>query len=183
MPNIFLIGYMGAGKTTIGKQMAQRLGWQFVDMDLFIENRYHKEISNIFAEKGEVFFREIERSVLKEVSQFENTVIATGGGTPCFFDNMERMNRTGITVYLKMQVSELVRRLFTCKQERPLIKDKSMEELAQFVTDSLSKREVWYNRAAIIFPTHAEARAGCLPSSYPVSTIVENLIDQINEKQ
>ena len=100
MQNIFLIGYMGVGKTTIGKQIAQGLGREFVDMDLFIENRYHKAVSGIFAEKGEDFFREIEHRILQEVAQFENTVIATGGGTPCFFDNMDLMNRTGITVYL-----------------------------------------------------------------------------------
>ena len=174
---------MGAGKTTIGKQMARHLGWQFVDMDLFIENRYRKEVPKIFAEKGEEFFREIERTILQEVAQFENTIISTGGGTPCFFDNMDRMNRTGITIYLKIPVSELTKRLFACKQERPLIKDKNREELTQFITDSLSKREVWYNRAAIIFPAHAGAKSGCPASGYPIHTIVEDLIKQINNKQ
>ena len=170
---------MGVGKTTIGKQIAQRLGREFVDMDLFIESRYHKAVSNIFAEKGEDFFREIEHRILQEVALFENTVIATGGGTPCFFDNMDRMNRSGITIYLKMSADELVQRLMASKHERPLIKDKNTEELTQFVTGSLAKREVWYNRATIIFPVGATS--GC-PSGCP-EIITENLINPINEKQ
>ena len=174
MQNIFLIGYMGAGKTTIGKQIAKHLEWPFVDTDLFIENRYHKAVPDIFAEKGEAFFRKMEQAILQEVTQFENTVISTGGGTPCFFDNMDLMNRTGITVYLKMPVSELLRRLITNKQERPLIKDKSPEELTQFITGSLEKREMWYNRAHIIFLPS--------PSDSP-NHITEYLIRQINEKQ
>jgi len=173
MQNIFLIGYMGAGKTTIGKQIAKCLEWPFVDMDLFIENRYHKTVPDLFAEKGEDFFRKIEQAILQEVAQFENTVISTGGGTPCFFDNMDLMNRTGITIYLKMPVSELIRRLTANKQERPLIKDKSMEELEQFITGSLAKREMWYSRASIVFPS----------SNDSIHTIAEYLIKQINEKQ
>ena len=180
MQNIFLIGYMGAGKTTIGKQIAKRLGWPFVDMDLFIENRYHKAVPDIFAEKGEEGFRKIEQAILQEVAQFENTVISTGGGTPCFFDNMDLMNRTGITVYLKVPVSELVRRLITGKQERPLIKDKNREELTRFITENLEKREVWYNRAGIIFSPFSQLPP--FPHS-SIHTITEYLIKQINEKQ
>ena len=173
MQNIFLIGYMGAGKTTIGKQIAKCLGWPFVDMDLFIENRYHKTVPDIFAEKGEEFFRKIEHLILQEVAQFENTVISTGGGTPCFLDNMDLMNRTGITVYLKLPVSELMRRLSANKHERPLIKDKNTEELKQFIIDSLEKREMWYSRAGIVFNSSDES----------IHTIVAYLIKQINEKQ
>ena len=174
MQTVFLIGYMGVGKTTIGKQIAERFGWPFVDMDLFIENRYHKTVPDLFAEKGEDVFRRIEQAVLQEIVQFENTVVSTGGGAPCFFDNMDRMNRTGITVYLKMPAPELAQRLMACKQERPLLKDKSMEELKQFIADSLEKREVWYNRASIVFPA----------SGYPtIHPLVENLIKQINKKQ
>ena len=177
MRNIFLIGYMGTGKTTIGKQIAQSLGWEFVDMDLFIENRYRKAISTLFAEKGEDFFRKIEHTILQEVAQFENTVIATGGGTPCFFDNMDRMNQAGITVYLKLPVSELVRRLRTCKQDRPLLKDKNGGELTNYIAGHLEDRETWYNRAAIVFSAEQmHTRQG-------IVTIAETLIKQINEKQ
>jgi len=180
MQNIFLIGYMGAGKTTIGKEVAKRLGWSFVDMDSFIENRYHKTISQVFTEKGEEFFREIERNILQEVSQFENVVISTGGGVPCFFDNMDWMNRTGITVYLKMPVSELTQRLVDCKQERPLIKGKNKEELQQFVADTLAKREIWYNRAAIVFPVGTTPDCSAQET---VNAIAGDLIKQINKKQ
>jgi shikimate kinase len=152
MKKIFLIGYMGAGKTTVGKRLAKKLGLQFIDMDQFIENRYHKKVSEIFAEKGEDFFREIERKALQEVAQFEDTVISTGGGVPCFFDNMELMNRSGITVYLKVPVNVLAQRLSSGKQERPLVKDKSKEELQQFIAENVAKRETWYNQASIIYP-------------------------------
>jgi len=171
---------MGAGKTTIGKQIAKRLGWSFVDVDSFIENRYHKTISQIFAEKGEKFFREVERNVLQEVSLFEKTVISTGGGAPCFFDNMDWMNRTGITVYLKMPVSELTQRLVNCKQERPLVKGKNKEELQQFIADSLEKREVWYSRATITFPVGATLDCSIQKT---VDMIAEDLIKRINKKQ
>lgn len=168
---------MGAGKTAIGKRMANHLGRQFVDMDLFIENRYRKTVSEIFADKGEVFFREIERNILQEIAPFENTVISTGGGVPCFFDNMDLMNRTGTTVYLKVSVNELVRRLIACKQDRPLIKDKSREELKRYIAANLDKREIWYNRAAIIFP------AENMRTQESVDAMIADLIQRINEKE
>jgi shikimate kinase len=152
MANVFLIGYMGAGKSTVGKRLAHRLGASFVDTDRFIENRYRKKIADLFADWGEAYFRGIECAVLEEVASFENAVIATGGGTPCFFDNMERMNRTGITVYLKVSVAELLRRLSSGRQQRPLVAGKSAAELEAFVCESLARREEWYNRASIVFP-------------------------------
>ena len=99
MKRIFLIGYMGAGKTTVGKVLSRQLGLSFVDLDHYIEGRYHKTVGQLFAEKGEEAFREIERRMLREVAAFENVLISTGGGTPCFFDNMEFMNAYGTTVY------------------------------------------------------------------------------------
>jgi shikimate kinase len=149
--NLYLVGYMGSGKTTIGKLLAEKLNRSFIDMDEFIENRYRKTIATIFEEKGENGFREIELRVLQETAGFENVVISTGGGLPCFFDNMEVMNRTGITIYLKASVDELVRRLNFDKQKRPLIKGKNPEELRAFIETNLEKRESFYNRATIIF--------------------------------
>ena len=149
--NLYLVGYMGTGKTTVGKLLAERLNRPFTDVDVFIENRHHQTITAIFEEKGEAAFREIERHALQEISEFENTVVSTGGGLPCFFDNMELMNRTGITVYLRACVDELVGRLSLGKQKRPLIKGKSAEELRDFVETNLKKREFFYNQAAIIF--------------------------------
>lgn len=150
----FLIGYMGSGKTTVGKRLARKLNLQFIDMDLFIENRYRKSISAIFEEKGEAGFREIERKALREVVDFENIVISTGGGLPCFFDNMDLMNQSGITIYLKASVDELVERLRTGKQKRPLVKDKNPEELKDFITVNLEKREEFYSKATLVFESN-----------------------------
>ena len=149
----FLIGYMGSGKTTVGKRLAKKLNLQFIDMDLFIENRYHKTISALFEEKGEAGFREIERNALHEVIDFENVVISTGGGVPCFFDNMEVMNQAGTTIYLKVSVKELVKRLRTGKQQRPLLKEKNQEEMTDFIAVNIEKREKFYNKANFIFET------------------------------
>ena len=101
MERIFLIGFMGSGKTTLGKALAQKLGVDFIDLDLYIETRYHKTVREIFAESGEERFRQIEKSLLHEVADFENVIIAAGGGTPCFFDNIDYMNGHGTCVYLK----------------------------------------------------------------------------------
>jgi len=144
---LYVVGYMGVGKTTIGKLLAKKLDWSFVDVDGFIENRYHRTIASIFEEKGEAGFREIERRALLEISGFEHTVVSTGGGLPCFFDNMEVMNQTGATIYLKASVSELTERINFNKQKRPLLKDKSLEELRDFVETNLQKREIYYNQA------------------------------------
>ncbi|MDR3061370.1 MAG: shikimate kinase [Dysgonamonadaceae bacterium] len=149
MWRIFLIGYMGSGKTTIGKLLAKRAGLQFVDLDLFIENRYHKSIEQLFSEKGESGFREIERRALEEVAGFEDIVISTGGGAPCFFDNMTLMNQRGLTVYLKVSESGLAERLNYMKHNRPLIKDKNEDELKIFISESLGKRELFYNQAKL----------------------------------
>lgn len=102
IPNrIILIGYMGAGKTTLGKALSQSLGLAFYDLDWYIESRMHRTVKQIFDERGEEGFRQIEHNMLHEVAEFENVVIACGGGTPCFFDNMEYLNGQGETVYLK----------------------------------------------------------------------------------
>ena len=151
MTRIFLIGYMGVGKTTAGRELAKLLNLEFVDLDHFIQNRYNKTIGQLFEEFGEDGFREIENKVLKEVAQFENVVISTGGGAPCFYDNMEVMNHAGITVYMKASPELLSERLNLCKEKRPLIKDKSEEELLLFVTNNLNLREVHYSQAQIIF--------------------------------
>lgn len=148
---LFLVGYMGAGKTTIGKMLAKKLNWSFADTDYFIENRYRQSITTIFEERGEACFREIEHRALVEICNFEKIVVSTGGGLPCFFDNMDLMNQTGITIYLKESVNGLVKRLNFDRQKRPLIKGKKPEELQNFVETSLKKRESFYNKATIVF--------------------------------
>ena len=148
-----MIGYMGSGKTTIGKKLARKLNFQFIDMDWFIENRYRKSVNQLFAEKGEEAFREIEHKVLEEVSSFEHTVISTGGGAPCFSGNMELMNQNGCTIFLKVSVDDLVNRLNVGKDSRPLLKDKTPEEMRIFVSESLDKRNPFYNQAQLVFDT------------------------------
>ncbi len=147
MTRIILIGYMGAGKTTVGKALSQALGLPFYDLDWYIEERHRRTIAQIFAEKGEKGFRDIERNILHEVAEFEDVVISCGGGTPCFFDNMEYMNRQAQTVYLKASPDILFRHLKMGKVERPLLKDKTEDEMKQYIRDSLSTREPFYSQA------------------------------------
>lgn len=147
MQRIILIGFMGAGKTTVGRQLALNLGLQFYDLDWYIEMRYHTTVARIFAERGETGFRELERNMLHEVAEFENIVLSCGGGTPCFFDNMDYMNTLADTVYLKARPDVLAAHLRMGKVERPLIKGKSEEELLQYIKDALTVREPFYSRA------------------------------------
>jgi shikimate kinase len=139
---------MGSGKTTIGKLVAARLGYGFVDMDTHIENKQFKSVSQIFSEKGEAEFRRLEQSCLHEVAEFDDVIIATGGGAPCFFDNMDYMNSHGLTVYLKLTAKELADRLEAIGgNKRPLIASKKGEELRQFIAEGLSGREPFYDKA------------------------------------
>jgi shikimate kinase len=121
-----------------------------IDLDHYLENKYFKTIPQIFAEEGEDNFRKKEQNVLHEVSTFEDVIVATGGGAPCFFDNMEVMNRTGFCVFLDVDTEELVERLIHAKSERPIIKGKTEEELAGFIGEMMKKRRPFYERAKYI---------------------------------
>ena len=147
MQRIIIVGYMGAGKTTVGKALARELGLQFYDLDWYIESRQHKTVPQIFAERGEDGFRRIEHNMLHEVAEFEDVVISCGGGTPCFFDNSDYMNAQGDVVYLKADPEVLYRHLLMGKTERPLLKGKSPEELVAFITEQLARREPFYTKA------------------------------------
>lgn len=147
MIRIILIGYMGAGKTTVGKALAQELHLPFYDLDWYIEERYHRTIPQIFAERGEEGFRKLERQMLHEVAEFEDIVLSSGGGTPCFFDNMDYMNAQGQTVYLKASPEVLYQHLKMGKTERPLLKDKTAEEMMDYIRASLQQREPFYEQA------------------------------------
>ncbi|MDR1257785.1 MAG: shikimate kinase [Tannerellaceae bacterium] len=151
MKRIFLIGYMGAGKTTIGKELSKRMNLSFVDLDAYIEARYYKTVSRIFAEKGEEAFRKIECNILREVATFENVLISTGGGTPCFHNNMTFMNEAGKTVYVKVSPAELVKRLSPVKHTRPVLNGRSGADLLSFVSENLLKRTPYYMQATIVF--------------------------------
>ena len=147
MIRIIIIGYMGAGKTTVGKALGKELVIPFYDLDWYIENRMRKTVSQIFAERGEEGFRKIEYNMLHEVAEFEDVIISCGGGTPCFFDNMDYLNQQGQVVYLKAEPEVLYKHLLMAKVERPLIKGKSQEELLTFISEQLERREPFYSKA------------------------------------
>lgn len=147
MRRIILIGYMGSGKTTVGKALSKETGMMFYDLDWYIESRMRKTVAQIFAEKGEEGFRKIEHNMLHEVAEFENVIISCGGGTPCFFDNLDYINQQGEVVYLKATPEVLYRHLLMGKVERPLIKNKTPEELIAYITEQVAKREEFYNKA------------------------------------
>jgi shikimate kinase len=147
MRRIILIGYMGAGKTTIGKALSKELGLPFYDLDWYIEGRRHKTISQLFSELGEEGFRKIEYNMLHELAEFEDVIISCGGGTPCFFDNIDYMNQQGQVIYLRCEPEVLQKHLMMGKTERPLLKDKSPEQLIDYITEHLKEREPYYNKA------------------------------------
>ncbi|MDR1672250.1 MAG: shikimate kinase [Bacteroidales bacterium] len=151
--NIFLTGFMGSGKTTIGKRMAKLIGFDFVDTDEWIEHREGKTVAQIFEDAGEEAFRRMEHDVLEEMRQRDFTVVSTGGGMPCFGNNMEMMLAIGKVVYLYTLPQTLVRRLMRSHVERPLIKDKSLEELQEYIAVKLAEREPFYRKAHIIVST------------------------------
>ncbi len=138
---------MGSGKTTVGKALSDDMKLPFYDLDWYIETRMHKTVKQIFDEKGEDGFRDIERRMLHEVAEFENVVISCGGGTPCFFDNMDYINQQGETVYLKCTPEVLHNHLKMGRTVRPLLLNKTPEEVKTFIGEQLQQREPYYNRA------------------------------------
>ncbi len=155
--SIFLIGYMGCGKTHTGTRLSQKYGMEFIDLDAYIENRFHKTIPQIFEERGEEGFRKLERAMLEEVCAFENVIISTGGGAACFFDNIDLMNQSGETVYLKASPEGLFKFLKDGKATRPLLKDKSDDELLAFIGEALAKREPFYMQAKHVIDSMDES--------------------------
>jgi shikimate kinase len=147
MTKIFFVGYMAAGKSSVGKELAANLKLKFIDLDHFVENEMGMSIPEIFSSKGENAFRAAENNALKKLIQTNDFVIACGGGTPCYYNNMELMNNNGITVYLKHSSETLFERLKSNKTERPIIANKKDEELLQFIKRQLEKREAFYHQA------------------------------------
>lgn len=144
---VYIIGFMGSGKTTAGKNLAAALGWLFIDLDKKIEEKAGKSIPEIFSQDGEDHFRMIESDTLKSLENGSDAVIATGGGTPCYADNTDYMLKTGLTIYLKLTPLQLYSRLSESKGERPLIKNLGKSELLAFIEEKLSIRECWYSKA------------------------------------
>ena len=147
---VFLVGFMGCGKSSIGKKLANSTDWKFVDMDNIIESRVSLSISEIFNIKGEAWFRALEREVLNEFVDQKNIIVATGGGVPCFGDNMDIMNQIGHTIYFKVSTENLFGRLKRGRENRPKIKELNDIELLTFIEETLSPREVFYNKASLL---------------------------------
>ncbi len=155
-PLLFLVGYMGSGKSTVGKQLARQLGWKFIDLDHQIELKYNQSVSEIFQSKGEIFYREAEREALKDLSTKKDIVVATGGGCPVFHDNMDRMKRMGLTVFLKVHPGTLFHRIAPEKQIRPLISSMPDVDIMEYIIETLKQRLPYYIAAHLTVNGDAE---------------------------
>lgn len=173
MQRIILIGYMGAGKTTVGKQLADNLGLMFYDLDWYITSRMHRTVAQIFEKSGEEGFRKMEHNMLHEVAEFENVVLSCGGGTPCFFDNMDYLNQQGETVYLKATPEVLYAHLKMGKTVRPLLLNKTPEEVEAFVKEQLAQREPYYLKAKHVLDVNL------LDSYDKIQTSVKNIKEML----
>jgi shikimate kinase len=147
---IFLIGFMGSGKSTLGRRLAKKISWDFMDMDKELEEQEGMPVASIFEQKGEGYFREQESALLQKLDPALNMVVATGGGSPCYKDNMEVMNTKGVTVYLRMHECSLACRLEKARAVRPLIEGLQPEELRKYIRRKLDEREPFYNQAHCI---------------------------------
>lgn len=146
----FLIGFMGCGKNYWGKKWAHTSGYDFFDIDKIVEQQQGKTISEIFAKEGEDHFRNLETTELRNFSNKDNVIIATGGGTPCFNDNITWMNENGTVIYLQSSPANILKRLVSEKEKRPLIKNLKDDELLFYITEKIKEREFFYNQAKII---------------------------------
>lgn len=150
---IFITGYMCSGKTTFGRALAKRLNREFIDLDFFIEQRFHTSVANLFATRGEEEFRRLECALLREVGEFEDVVISCGGGTPTHGGNMEYMNSRGLTVMMDADEKCLLRRLTEGAAKRPLVAGKSPDEILEFMRSHIAARLPFYSLAKIKFPS------------------------------
>lgn len=149
MKPIFLLGYMGCGKTTVGKNIAEKMGLDFFDTDNLIEKNSQQTIAEIFSKVGENQFREMERDLLHNIADCDNCIISTGGGMPCFFDNLTLMNQKGTTIFLDVSIEELVHRLYYKGNKRPLLQGKNEQQLYEYIKKNLAERLPFYSQAQI----------------------------------
>lgn len=150
MKRIFLIGFMGCGKSTVGRNIARALNWKFIDLDNYIQEKDGSSVTEIFKRDGEEVFRLMEKQALDEILQLNDVVVATGGGAPCFHNNMLTMKQAGLTIYLKLSPSGLFQRLLPARKTRPLIADKNADELLLFIEKKLEEREPFYCQASVV---------------------------------
>ncbi|MEE6186264.1 Shikimate kinase [Mycovorax composti] len=147
---IYLIGFMGAGKTYWGRQLGQKLGIPFFDLDELIEDDAGKSVNSIFEEEGEEYFRTREKEILYMVTEsHDSMVLSCGGGAPCFFNNIDYMNQKGITVWLNTPIDTLLSRLKEEKHTRPLLKGLDDEALRAYIIKKSADRRIYYERAKI----------------------------------
>jgi shikimate kinase len=144
---VYLIGYMASGKTRMGQELSALTGYPFIDTDELFEERYKISILDFFERYNEDSFRKIEKDLLLETLKYKDAIIATGGGTPCFYHNMEIIKRNGISIYLKLDLIPLVDRLLVIRKKRPLLKNKTTIELESFIRTQLAEREPFYSQA------------------------------------
>ena len=140
---------MGAGKTTAARRLAQRLGWEVADTDALFEEKYKISVNDFFNKYDESLYRKLESEVLKSTESLENVVISTGGGTACYFDNMEWMNQHGLTVFMRISPQAAVDRVIHSRHKRPLVEGKSEAELTEFVNKHYASRLPFYEQAKI----------------------------------
>ncbi|MBQ6068644.1 MAG: shikimate kinase [Bacteroidales bacterium] len=149
---IYLTGYMYSGKTTVGHKLAQRLGYKWLDLDQVLETTFHTTVPIFFKRYGEEAFRKIEQKLLHSTAELDDVVVSTGGGTPCYFDNMHWMNHHGKSVFFDVTVATLLRRAAASKKNRPTLAGMNEEQKALFIRQQLETRMPHYRKAQIIFP-------------------------------
>ena len=158
MNTLVLIGFPGSGKSTVGRRLAAKLGVAFIDLDLYIEEKYHTAVPLLFQKYGEPAFRALEYAALCEVLAKDDVVIATGGGTPCHGDAMAKINARAQSIYLQLTEEQLVERLLHSKKKRPLTNSLAEPDLRAYVHETLAKREPYYRQANIVWtPEEADA--------------------------
>lgn len=150
---------MGSGKSYVGRPLAAKLGFQFVDVDNIIEHTEGVEIAQIFVNQGETYFRQLESDILRGLGKWENIVIATGGGAACFHNNMDWMNEQGVTIYLKASPKLLLSRLKTETHKRPLLAGRTDADLLDFIENKIAERAQFYEKASLIIEQVGDGEA------------------------
>ena len=162
MERIILLGFMGAGKTTLGKELAEKLGIPFYDSDALIEKSTDSSISSIFLNHGELYFRNLEKEAVDKLAKNSSFVLAVGGGLPCFNNLMETLNTIGYTIYLKHDISTLAKRLTMDTEQRPLVAQKSHTELLSYIEEKVTERELVYSKAQLVIEQEEQTPEGII---------------------